>query len=115
MKKFACSYLVVVLVLLALSPQLSAQDNAAPKPAPNAQQQQPPQADPQDQSADAKAFTGTIVKDGGKLVLKDMTNATYQLDDQQQAKNYQGKTVKITGSLDASSNTIHVAKIELAS
>lgn len=63
-----------------------------------------------------KAFSGTIVKDGSKLVLKDTTNKmVFQLDDQTKAKQYVGKDVKVTGSLDASTNTIHVESIEGAS
>jgi hypothetical protein len=39
---------------------------------------------------------------------------TYQLDDQSKAKKYEGKEVKVTGSFDANSNTIHVDSIEAA-
>jgi Protein of unknown function (DUF5818) len=52
---------------------------------------------------------------GGKLVLKDMAGTTYQLDDQQKAKKFAGKEVKVVGSLDTSSNTIHVENIDLSS
>lgn len=112
MKKFTFSGLVAALALLfvMVAPQLKGQENAAPQQAP---QQQAQQAQPQ---PDAKAFMGTIVKDGDRLVLKDMaSNLTYQLDDQKKAKKYEGKPVKVTGSLDSSSNTIHVENIETAS
>jgi hypothetical protein len=36
------------------------------------------------------------------------------LDDQDSAKKYEGKQVKVTGTLEAASNTIHVTKIEEA-
>lgn len=64
-------------------------------------------------SGDAQTFTGRISKAGGKYVLKDTaTSTSYTLDDQDRAKQFEGKTVKVTGKLDASSNTIKVANIE---
>ncbi len=60
-----------------------------------------------------QTFTGKIVKADGNFVLQDQTsNATYQLDNQDQAKSYEGKSVKVTGTLDNSSKTIHVSAIE---
>jgi uncharacterized protein YdeI (BOF family) len=119
MNRLNLSGLVTALVLLfawvALSPQLMGQNNAPSKQEPNAQQQQQ-QPGAQGQQPAAKAFNGTIVKDGDRLVLKDMDgNMTYQLDDQKKVRKYEGKSVKITGSLDASSNTIHVENIEASS
>jgi hypothetical protein len=64
-------------------------------------------------SMDSQTFNGKITKSGGKYVLKDTaTQTTYTLDDQDRAKQYDGKTVKVTGKLDSSSNTIRVASIE---
>jgi len=65
----------------------------------------------------AQTFTGKIAKSTeGELVLqegKDPNNkTTYKLDDQEKAKQYVGKNVKVTGTLDAATNTIHVAAIE---
>jgi len=37
---------------------------------------------------------------------------TYALDDQEKAKSFEGKDVKVTGTLDAQTNTIHVADTE---
>lgn len=83
----------------------------------SASQQQPSQ--PQDvpgARAEAKAFTGKVVKQGDKLVLTDSTGAaTYQLDDQQKAKEFVGKNVKVTGVLDPATGTIHITTIEPAS
>lgn len=63
--------------------------------------------------AQAKTFTGKITKANGKYVLQDATGGTpYQLDDQTNAKKYSGKSVLVTGTLDASTNTIRVQKIE---
>jgi hypothetical protein len=36
------------------------------------------------------------------------------LDDQNKAKQFAGKNVKVTGTLDATNNTIHVTDIQLA-
>jgi hypothetical protein len=83
-----------------------------PQPAnANPQQQAQPQYDAQTQ--DAKPFNGTIVKEKGKLVLKDtVTNVSYQLDDQDKAKRFVGKQVRVTGKLDMNTNLIHVDSIE---
>jgi len=73
------------------------------------------QAQDQQQAPQAKTFTGTISKDGDSFVLKDDTGKTsYQLDDQQAASKFQGKRVKVTGTLDASNNVIRVQTIEEA-
>jgi hypothetical protein len=66
-----------------------------------------------DNESQAKTFTGTITKANGKYVLQEATGGTsYQLDDQTNAKKYSGKSVLVTGTLDASTNTIRVQKIE---
>jgi len=68
------------------------------------------------QTQDAKPFNGTIVKEKGKLVLKDTAaNVSYQLDDQEKAKQFVGKQVRVTGKLDLNTNLIHVDNIEGAS
>jgi hypothetical protein len=65
------------------------------------------------QTQDAKPFNGTIVKEKGKFVLKDKAaNVSYQLDDQEKAKQFEGKQVKVTGKLDMNTNLIHVENIE---
>jgi len=71
----------------------------------------PPQASPAD--AESKTFTGKIVKQGDKLVLTDATGkAVYQLDDQTKASTFLNKNVKVTGTLDGSTTTIHVSAID---
>lgn len=47
---------------------------------------------------------------GGELVLSSK-NEVYRLDGHE-AQNFIGLNVKITGTLDTKSNTIHVLKIE---
>jgi len=62
---------------------------------------------------EATTFSGKITKEDGKLVLKDpVTKVSYKLDDQTQAKQYAGKSVKVSGKLDMNSNTIQVDSIE---
>jgi len=73
---------------------------------PATQLQQPPAT---------QTVSGTIVKDGNRYVLKAADGSAYQLDDQEKAKDYEGKSVKISGSLDASGKSFHVASIELIS
>jgi Protein of unknown function (DUF5818) len=80
--------------------------------------QQPPQSvnpPAQPQSPAAQTFTGTIISDGMRYVLKVSSNNVYQLDDQQRAKQYEGKQVKIVGTLDATGNSLHITNIELVS
>lgn len=97
--------------LLCLTPSLRAQTQPQTQP-----QSATPQADQGQSAQAAQTFTGTIAKSGGKLVLKDMASKSeYQLDDQQKAQSFVGKNVKVTGTLDAQSNTIHVSDIQEAS
>jgi len=55
---------------------------------------------------------GMIMKSGGTYVLQTADNVTYQLDDQERAKQYEGKQVQVTGSLDKSANLIKVRDIK---
>lgn len=114
MKTFLLRFAAVAFMagLVALSMQANAQEPARDSQQPSAAQQQ--QNDMQTQ--DAKPFNGTIVKEKGKLVLKDTAaNVSYQLDDQNKAKEFVGKQVKVTGKLDLNTNLIHVENIEAAS
>ncbi|HWZ55093.1 MAG TPA: DUF5818 domain-containing protein [Verrucomicrobiae bacterium] len=75
-----------------------------------------PRAAMQEQSqAQAKTFTGTVTKHGDNFVLSDPGNRTsYMLDDARKASQFEGKKVKVTGTVDTASNTIHVESIEEA-
>jgi Protein of unknown function (DUF5818) len=72
--------------------------------------QEPPQQQPA-----AQTLTGTIIKDGSRYVLKVSSSSAYQLDDQDRAKQYEGKQVKVDGTLGANGNSLHVISIELIS
>jgi hypothetical protein len=53
------------------------------------------------------------VKAGGKYVLFDTANNTvYELDDAQKAVLFTRQKVKITGTLDKATQTIHITNIE---
>ena len=55
------------------------------------------------------------VKGGAKFVLYDAaTKTAYELDDQDKAKDLAGQKVKVEGTLNNSTKTIHVDKIEAA-
>ena len=65
-----------------------------------------------DQSG-VKVYMGTILKDGEEYVLK-TGNQTYLLDSQKKAKNYNGKDVQLTGTLNNDKKLIHVEKIKVS-
>ncbi len=68
-------------------------------PAPDSAQSQP---------AGVQVFTGTIVKSGDKYVFQDSSGATYDIDAQDQVKQFEGKKVRVRGTLDPSTKMIHV-------
>jgi hypothetical protein len=91
-------------------------DKSIPQPdQPAAQPPNPQGAQSSPSQSQSQTFTGKIVKDGDKYVLKGAGNTSYQLDDQSSVKQYEDKDVKIVGTLNAGSNTIRVVKIELMS
>ncbi len=60
----------------------------------------------------AHSFEGKITKVGDQFVLQeDSTQAAYKLDDQDKAKQFKGRDVKVMATLDASSNMLHVIDI----
>lgn len=118
------------LVLLRLTCALTAcaianSSHAQESRTPVARQQQPEwaQESPQQQDArlrpsseaetqDALAFTGRLVKEKGRIWLKDpVTKMIYQLDDASKAKPFLGKQVRVIGKLNLDSNLIHVDSI----
>lgn len=62
---------------------------------------------------ETETFMGTILKDGENYVLSDpATKSRYTLDDAKKARPYEGKSVKVTGTLDKASNVILVETIQ---
>jgi hypothetical protein len=73
------------------------------------QQNEQPTTDPEKE----QTFSGKIMKANGKLVLFDADSKTsYELSDQQKAKAFVNKNVKVTGTLDPSTGTIRISSIE---
>jgi hypothetical protein len=102
MKKFLKTTLILPLALT--GSMLLAQDE--PKPPAEGQTQQDSQ----------QTVTGKIAKsDDGKYVLVDSAGTMYQLDNQSTARKFAGKMVKVSGTVDTSSNSIHVTQIKAAS
>ena len=117
MKK-ATTFLAALAIAVMLCPLTFAQQQQDPAAQPGAQPQQQtspaPDAASQASPSSQNAFTGTVVKAGGKYWLK--ANGTkYQLDDQEKAKKFEGQQVKVSGDLDKATSTIHVADISPAS
>ncbi len=86
---------------------------------PTVQQQQLPDTTNQQQTTtttqlpDAKTFSGKILKSGDRFVLQDsIGESIYQLDDQGKAKFFEGKNVRVTGTVDKVTNTITVADLQ---
>jgi Protein of unknown function (DUF5818) len=97
--------------------QYPAQPNAPGAQQPGQMPDQPGKADPdpQGQSTQAQStptgsqiFTGTIAKSGNLYVLQDANGTSYGIDHQELAQKYEGKQVRIKGTLDPDGKTIHV-------
>lgn len=73
----------------------------------------PPTLTQQEAPQQTKIFSGTIIKNGDTFVLSDAANKlSFKLDDTEKASHYEGKKVKVTGTMDVASNTIHVETIQ---
>jgi hypothetical protein len=99
---------IAMLGLTSFGLNLAAQQTASPQSQPPDATQQPPV----DSQNSAQSFEGKITKSGDKLVLQDASSqATYQLDDQDKAKQFKGQNVKITATMDPNTNLLHVVDI----
>jgi uncharacterized protein YdeI (BOF family) len=93
------------------SPSSQSQQQAPPD---RTQPSQPPagqsgnDAQAQQSAEDGQTFSGTIAKSGDKYVLQDASGKTYDVDHQEALKQYEGKKVRIKGSLDPDGKTIHI-------
>jgi hypothetical protein len=108
MKRFLS--VVALLGLSGLGINLSAQQTpSTPSQAGSTPQQQTEATSPQQS---ARSFEGKIAKSGDQLVLQESSTQTaYKLDDQDKAKQFEGKSVKVMATVDASTNTLHVVDI----
>jgi hypothetical protein len=101
---------IAALGLASFALNLSAQQASSPQAAPQSQAGTAQQ--PVDTQSQAQNFEGKITKSGDKLVLQDAsTQAPYQLDDQDKAKQYEGQKVKVVATMDSSTNTLHIVNI----
>jgi len=106
MKRFLSLVTILGLTGLGLGLTAVAQNQAGQTQTNSAQQQQP--VDTQS----ARSFEGKITKAGDKLVLQDSsTRQAYQLDDQDKAKQFEGKNVKVTATMNPNTNTLHIVDI----
>jgi hypothetical protein len=96
-------------------PDTAPDGKSQPSPQDQKDQKKDQQPEPETQPSTASSITGTIVIMSGKYALETTDNVTYQLDDQDKAKQYDGKQVKVMGTLDRTTGIIHVRSIELLS
>ena len=102
----------LVLGVLQFNPVLRAQSQTPP-PGQQDQQKSPGQQDQQK----SQVFVGKIIKvsDGRYALLTDeKAGKGVYLDDQDKAKQFEGKNVKVTGVLEAAKNLVHVTDIKPA-
>lgn len=102
---------LLVGMVLAGSP-LNAQQPSQQQQDPSQQQpptrQAPDQTQPDAQGTQDQTFVGTVVKSGDKFVLQDTAGKSWDIDHQELVKKFEGKQVRVTGTLDADGKTIHM-------
>ena len=74
-------------------------------------------AQPSDYKQEAKTFLGKIAQaktqDGSAVyILEENAGNRWMLDDQEKAKEFDGQNVKVTGTMDVATRTIHVIEIQ---
>jgi hypothetical protein len=89
------------------------QDQSAPQQQPSQSQPSTDASSQASSSLQAQPITGTVVKEGDKYVLQS-GGMSFQLDDQDKAKKFEGQQVKVNGDLDKSTKTIRVSDIAAA-
>ncbi len=102
---------IALLGLSGLGINLSAQQTpSSPSQAGSTPRQEQTDASSAQQSA--RSFEGKIAKSGHELVLRESSTQTaYKLDDQDKAKQFEGKNVKVMATVDPGTNTLHVVDI----
>jgi len=87
---------------------------AAQQPRQHADQSssQPQQQTNASSQQSAQTFQGKIARADEQLVFWDPSSQTaYQVDDQSKVAPYEGKNVKLTGTVDTKTNTLHVVDV----
>src|SRR6266849_2722725 len=109
------SLLATLALAAALSPAAFAQqDQTAPPSQDQPQTQTAPAPDTSASTQAQTSFSGTVIKVAKHYALK-TDSMTYQLDDQVKAKQFVGKQVNVSGTLDKSTSMIRVTDIQPAS
>ena len=109
------SLIATLALAAALSPAaFGQQDQPAPPPSNDSQTQTTPAPDTSTDAQTQTSFSGTVVKVAKHYALK-TGSMTYQLDDQTKAKQFAGKQVNVSGTLDKSTSMIRVTDIQPAS
>jgi len=100
-----------------LGPQLIAwSELQKPQPvSPPAPVNEPQEPAPAANTSQAQTFSGAIIRDGSQYVLRVEGDKSYQLDDQERAKRYEGKQVRIKGTVDSDGERLRILSIELIS
>lgn len=94
--------------------QSPAQPSAAPQTPSQAQPSQTPDAgqptaSSQPDASGSQEFVGTVSKQGDKYVFQEAaTGTTYDIDHQDEVKKFEGKRVRVHGTLDPNTKMIHV-------
>ena len=92
------------------TPDTQQTPDQTPPPSSRTPESQPPSGSAADSGAAAatQTFSGTVTKQGDKYVLKDDSGHTYDIDHQDEVKKFEGKRVRVQGTLDPSTNKIMV-------
>jgi hypothetical protein len=59
-------------------------------------------------------FSGTLVRNGARLALREVAGVLYPIDGTPNAWSYEGASVRVTGKIDLSTRLLHVDAIEPA-
>jgi hypothetical protein len=94
-------------------PDPTAQSPATSAPAtiPSSDPKQEQGSTPSAAAQKARPFMGTIIRQKDSYVLR-AGDLEYRVDDPVKARRFAGKNVKIMGTFDKTSNTIHMQTIE---
>lgn len=57
-------------------------------------------------------FTGTVVRNGSRFVLRETAGVLYTLDSIARAWAFEGEDVRVTGKVDSATHLLHVDDIE---
>lgn len=106
MKRILTATTIVGLLFTAAGTQAQTPSTAPPQP--GAQQESDATAPHQS----ARSFEGRIARSGNQFVLLDRAGqTTYKLDDQQKARKFEGKNVKVMAIMDADGSVLRVIDI----